>query len=163
MPAKFFDASEGSQDLLLLPPASRTEDDLEALADAAEAEVLAAYTGTGQRVYAGVGDNVTLADLYPGAYVLDDSTDPALFVFLRGYNPDPLECEANLAAALKREIAHFIPYLAAKWRTNPLTAAESAGDGGKSVTFREDKNNPRPPGFGRYLRPFQVMPPAVFL
>ena len=160
----FFDALPESEDLRLLPAAMRRDEDLVAIATACEADVLAAYTGVVPRSLEAMGSAGVLAfsgnDL-SDAYALDSTR--GVYVFLRDYTPVLATCEPLLATALKREIADLIRWRFRQWRADPTTASESAGDGGKSSSFRDDKNQRYHASFGMHLRPFDIRPPATVI
>lgn len=156
----FFDVTNAA-DLLLLPVALRTDEDIAAIAEAAEADVLAHYTGVipsslDRRGSAGVV--AYRAREIDDAYALD--AERGLYVFLRDYNPTLADCEPLLAAALRREIADVVRWRHAQWRAAPLAASEAA-HGGKSTSYREDRNRRFHESFGVHLRPFDIRPPAA--
>jgi len=159
----FFNPNPESSDLQLLPAALREDEDLAAIADECEAATLARFTGVlpGRASLARDYAAFSLSSVPTGAYTVDASD--GVYVFLRGYEPDIADCEARLAAALKREIAGLIRWRHAQWRMNPTSASESSGQGDKAISYREDKNLAFPPTFGMYLRPFDLRPPAAVI
>jgi hypothetical protein len=77
-------------------------------------------------------------------------------VCLRGYAVDAAEATAGLAAAMKREIADAIRWNLSQWRKKPLVTSQSTK--GESVSYRDDAEVRLPPGFGFWLRHFDVRP-----
>lgn len=158
----FLDLTVGSDDLQLLPASLRKDEDLAALVAECEAVLVAAFTRILRGGYSlATGYAWGPAIVPTGAYLVD--AESATYVFLRGYDPDPLVCEARLLAALKLEIAALVRWRRHQWRMNPQTSAESDGDGGKSLSYREDKNALTHPAFGAHLLPFDLRPPAAVI
>lgn len=160
----FFNPQPESPDVELLPAALRRDEDLAAIAAACEADVLAAYTKTvpsSSNVRGSSGLTGFAATDLSEAYALDFTR--GVYIFLRDYDPTVASCEPLLAQALKREIADLIRWRHRQWRADPLTASESAGDGGKASAFREDKNRRFHESFGVHLLPFDIRPPAAVI
>lgn len=161
----FLDLTVGSSDLQLLPASLRKDEELAAIVAECEAVLVAAFTRVLPRVGFGLtiaaGGQLHVPTVPTGAYLVDATS--GTYVFLRGYDPDPLECEARLLAALKLEIAALVRWRRHQWRMNPQTSAESDGDGGKSLSYREDKNALTHPAFGAHLLPFDLRPPAAVI
>lgn len=155
----FLDLTVGSADRQLLPASVLKDEELPAIVAECEAVVLGAYTKVVRGSAPVPSGAAWLPLIEAGAYLVDAAS--GTYVCLRGYDPDPLQCEARLRAALKHEIAACVRWRRSQWRQNPLTAGESDGEGGKSVTFRADKNQVTPPGFGAHLLPFDLRPPAA--
>lgn len=155
----FFNANPESSDLQLLPKAVRSDEDLSVIAADCEADIIAAFTAELQGANALREDLASVALVPTGAYALDVTN--GVYVFLRGYHPTPESCAALLREALRREIASLIPFRREQWRTAKLTQTESAQDGTKVVSYRDDKNRQFPESFGRFLRPYDIRPPAV--
>lgn len=151
--ATYFDSA--GNDKLLLPPAVRTNTDLVNVAAEAERDVIEHYTARApyllytarQASSEGVPEQV--------------NASLGLYVYLRGYKVDANDAatDADLKAALKREIASVIEFRIKQRDVNLLTTSESDG-AGKSVSLRSDANATFPPGFGRRLRRFDVREPV---
>lgn len=155
----FFNANPESSDLQLLPKALRSDEDLSAIAAECEADIIAYFTGEIATPRYPFTDTLHSTSIPSGAYALDAVN--GVYVFLRGYDPVPASCAALLRAALVREIATLIPWRHARWRVNPITQTESAADGSKVLSYRDDKLQRFPPSFGMYLRPYDIRPPAI--
>jgi len=146
---------EDSAHLALLPAEVRSLSDLENLVARAEAEILSFFTLTAQEVAFTVRDSGrTRTEL------LDGSGDGiGIYIYLKGYDLDPDDAEANFATAFRREISGAITWLI-EWDRNDRSIA-SEGDGiGKSRTYRTDATDPLPPDFPRFLQPFDSREPA---
>lgn len=137
----YFRTSGETNDLQLLPRALRDDEELEALAVRAEAEVLAYYTRSSE---------VAIED----ATALDDGRT---YVCLRGYTEDATDCEdARLARALRLEIADVMRWWWRRWGKEALLASDSKQ--GSGVSYRDDAESRLPPDLGAHLRPWDVRP-----
>ena len=151
--ATYFDAQQGSQDLRLLPSWMRTHSDVADYAVRMEGEIIAHFTYSD---YDGpaygwelVGaDWVQTEGPLTGMVKLTDN----LYVSLRGYNTDPSLADAYFKTAFIREIAEAIRWrMLAERRTKKMDTEPTRGQG-----LRVDE--PFPPPFPRFLRPFVVEP-----
>lgn len=154
-PSGYFDAQEGSTDLAMLPTWLRESEELAGLAIVVENDILAAFTTSDfngpayawrQTAQGFVLDGGPLA----GMVKIADN----LYVALRGYAVDPSNAEAFFKAAFKKEIAAVLRWRLPQQRRDPGVTAASDGD--KSLTFRDDVDEPFPPQFPLHLRPFVV-------
>lgn len=154
----YFDASQASDDLKLLPTHLRRDENLETLAAQVEAEIVAHYTTSTFDAPAYAWQAV---DGWDGAVLVDGPGAGAvkltdyLYVRLRGYAPDGTLAEAYFKEAMRREMADVLRWRLTQAKRNPAIASESDGD--KSVTYVEDAAETFPASFPLYLRPFVVV------
>jgi len=150
----YFDTTDEDH-LKFLPDDIRSaSDELANVAAEAEADVIAHYTAPADDT-----------DLHTSYYSINtrtctELTDAngdgiGLYVWLRGYAADPTNAEQNFAAAMRREIAGVIRWRWTQRRKDPLLRFEASGQF-KSRTFTTDSENPFPPGFGRWLAPYDT-------
>jgi len=148
--ATYFDATvQGDKDLL--PFAARSNADLVKIAARVEREVINEYTERAHYM-----TYTARADSLEGTPELVNSA-LSLYVYLRGYKVDAADAavDASLKVALKNEIADTIAWRIAKNAINPLTTSEADGSG-KSQSLHPNAVNLFPPGFGRWLRAFDI-------
>jgi len=143
----YFDPTN-EEHLKLLPTDMREASDLTNVAAEAEADVIQYFTSEDPPTSS--LDYVELQD--------DDGYGIGRYVCLRGYATDPTEAETFLQTAMRREIAGVIRWRLKQREKDPLIASESSGEF-KGRTFRNDAEQPFPPGFGRWLRPFDTRRP----
>lgn len=153
----YFDP-ENAAHLALLSPSIRADSaEVRNVAPIVEREVLAMFTKKGH------GAAVTYIAASPRAYAVSLSLD--LWLCLAGYDPDPALAtggtDGPLASALRETIAGVLSFRMAQRRTSPLESSSSAADGGKMISFREDRNRRFPDGWDVALRPYDIRPPAV--
>jgi len=151
----YFDASQASQDLKLLPSHLRRDESLETLAEVVEADIVTFFTMSTFEApaYAWVDAN------WDGGYTLDggDLTglvklSDYLYVRLRGYAPDADNAEAFFKEAMRREVGSVLRWRITQAKRNPAIASESDGD--KSTTYIESQGDLFPASFPFYLRPY---------
>lgn len=156
MAGRYFDTSQGSDDLALLPSHLRRDADLEPVAEVVEADILARYT-----ISTFEAPSYRWLALPSGSgWLLDDGSDLAgmvkladyLYVRLRGYDPDPAFADANFKEAMRREVGAVLRWRLGQSKRDP--AVTSKADGDVSVSYREGADEPFPPQFPMYLRPF---------
>lgn len=148
--ATYFDATvQGDKDLL--PFAARSNADLAKIAARVEKEVINEYTDRAHYLL-----YTARADSLEGTPELVNST-LSLYVYLRGYKVDAADAavDASLKTALKNEIADVIAWRIARNDVNTLTTSESDGSG-KSQSIHPNAVRLFPPGFGRWLKPFDL-------
>ena len=152
--ATYFDSTVAA-DKNLLPPAARTNADLTNVAARAEKDVIGQYTNRAHYL------------LFTARQASSEGTPElvnatlSIYVYLRGYKVDAADAatDAGLKDALKNEIADTIAWRIAQRDVNTLTTSEADGSG-KSVQLRPDANALFPPGFGRWLRAFDIREPV---
>ena len=151
----YFQASEQT-DKDLLPPAARTNQDLAKLAARVEKEVISQYTRRAPATAYTARAGTTLG----GAAVLVNSA-MSIYVYLRGYTVDASDpaVDAGLKDALKNEIADVIAWRIAQRDVNVMTTSESSSNDG-SKSLRQDVGRLFPPGFGRWLKDYDLREPA---
>lgn len=151
--ATYFDST--GTDKLLLRPASRSNTDLANIAAEAEKDVIGHYRGR-------MPDSLYTARIGSSGVAPELVNETlGLYVFLAGYKVDAADAatDVDLKAALKREIASVIDWRLMQRDVNTLTTSESDG-AGKSVSLRPDAAGVFPPGFGRWLRDFDLREPV---
>ena len=157
-------------DTALLPPGIRAHAELANVAALAEADVIGAYTDdpayflyTTQLglqgfldVSIGRGEDITNQSAPSTAVV------PQVRVYLKGYKVDSADAnvDPNLKLALKRTIAEVIAWRLNQWSGNiePGVAMSTGTDGSvpKSKSFRPTAEDIFPPGWDRWLRPYDT-------
>ena len=142
----YFDVTD-TEHLKLLPIDMREASDIANVAAEAEADVIGRYTEEG-----GSADRIC-TELEDGS-----GNGIGISVYLNGYSLTPAEAESNFAADLRREIAGVIRWRLKQREKDPLIASESSGEF-KGRTFRDDAEQPFPPGFGRWLRNYDTRRP----
>jgi hypothetical protein len=151
--ATYFDSTVQA-DKDLLPFAARSNADLAKIAARVEKEVIGEYT---QRAHyllytarEGSGE---------GAPELINSS-LGIYVYLRGYKVNAADAatDAGLKDALKNEIADVIAWRIQRGDVNTLTTSEADGSG-MSKSIHPNAVNLFPPGFGRWLRPYDIREP----
>jgi len=154
----YFDATN-QEHLKLLPEGIRTDGDLANIAADAEADVIGHYTERGGAVPSVADPPILTAR---ERYQLTDAQGNGIgvYVYLKGYDPDPAQAEQNLVTAMRRAIAAVIRWRRAQRDKDPLHASE-AGDAGtfSGFSYRKDAENTFPPGFSRYLRHYDTRRP----
>ena len=142
--------------LKLLPENVRGDGDLANIAAEAEADVIDHYTTRGDDA-APVSDPPYHATREATELTDAEGDGIGVYVYLRGYDPDPDQAEQNLAGAIRRGVAAVIRWRMKQWDKDPLHASE-AGDAGtfSGFSYRRDAENPFPPGFSRYLCNFDT-------
>jgi len=152
--ALYFDSTVAA-DKNLLPPAMRTNADLANVAARAEKDVISQYTARAHYL------------LFTARQVSSEGTPElvnanlGLYVYLRGYKVDAADAatDAGLKDALKNEVADTIAWRIAQRDVNTLTQSEADG-AGKSQTLHPNAIGLFPPGFGRWLRAFDIREPV---
>jgi hypothetical protein len=151
--ATYFDST--GTDKLLLPPAARTNADLANVAARAEKDVINEYTGRAPYVMytARTGTSEGSPELINASL--------GIYVYLRGYKVDAADAaaDAGLKDALKNEIADVIAWRIARRDVNTLTTSEADGSG-KSQSIHPNAVGLFPPGFGRWLRSYDLREPV---
>lgn len=152
--ATYFDSTvQGDKNLL--PPAARTNADLANVAARAEKDVINQYTDRAHYIVytARAGTSEGSPELINSAL--------GIYVYLRGYKVDANDAAVNagLKDALKNEIADVISWRIARRDVNTLTTSESDGSG-KSQSMHPNAVGLFPPGFGRWLRPYDLREPV---
>lgn len=152
--ATYFDSTvQGDKDLL--PFAMRSNADLAKIAARVEKEVIAEYTDRAHYTLYTARQGMT-----EGSPELINS-DLSIYVYLRGYKVDAADAavDAGLKDALKNEIADTVAWRIKKNDVNTLTTAEADGHG-KSQSIHPNAVGLFPPGFGRWLRPYDLREPV---
>jgi hypothetical protein len=150
--ATYFDATVQA-DKDLLPFAARSNADLVKIAARVEKEVIAEYTDRAHYLlYTARGESLE------GTPELINA-DLSLYVYLRGYKVDAAAADASLKDALKNEIADVIAWRIKRNDVNTLTTSEADGHG-KSQSIHPNAVGLFPPGFGRWLRAFDLREPV---
>jgi len=156
----YFDA-EDNEHLKLLPSELRAADELANVPAEAEADVLAKYTVRGDEGL--VDDGFGYLTTRTRTQLKDASGNGiGVYIYLDGYDETPAQAEPNFAAALRREIASVIRWRFKQRQRDPLISSASSGEF-MSKTFRGDSENAFPPGFGRWLRPYDTRRPLEVL
>jgi hypothetical protein len=152
--ATYFDPTvQGDKDLL--PFAARSNADLAKIAARVEKEVIAEYTDRAHyQLYTARGEALE------GTPELVNST-LGIYVYLRGYKVDANDAavDPSLKDALKNEIADVIAWRIKRNDVNTLTTSEADGSG-KSQSIHPNAVGLFPPGFGRWLRAFDLREPV---
>ena len=151
--ATYFDST--GNDKLLLPPAMRTNADLANVAARAERDVIGQYTDRAHYLLFTARQGT--ADVAPELI----NATLSIYVYLRGYKVDAADAatDAGLKDALKNEIADTIAWRIAQRDVNTLTQSEADGSG-KSQTLHPNAIGLFPPGFGRWLRAYDLREPV---
>jgi hypothetical protein len=151
VPAPYFDPEDAECASLLPPDLRRDGDTLTDLARSAEADVVGHYT------LPFTLDSALPAPLLPDVVTLTDGRR----VGLAGYKEDAALASLPFRNAMRREIADVIVWRRAQWDRKPGVKSETKGDPVQSVTYNDRVAElVVPPGFGRWLRPFDVRPVA---
>ena len=163
--ASYFDPKNELADRNLLPPNVRGHSELETVAALAEADVIAHYTrAPGYLNFTAkeaqlqdgivstevVGEDVTNPTPGAGAVV------PQLRVYLRGFKADASHAnvDPNLKLALRRTIAEVTRWRLHQWNREQGLSG-SSDTVGKSRTYMANAHDPFPPGWQRWLVPFE--------
>jgi len=164
--ATYFDPTDPA-DLQLLPPSLRDAPVVEELAPLVEDDVIALYT----RHY----HDARYTLLQPVASPPLGFTQRPSFVFtprgfatdigggqlvyLIGYMPDSADAQTDvgLVKAMKREIAETLRWRAKQWDRDPGVRSEG-GQSGLTRSYAESVDDPFPPSFGRWLKPYDSRP-----
>lgn len=150
--ARYFD-TESPEDLaLILPAEMRKASEIQTTVDLVEDEILEKYT----RRF----DALTLAESYPDATVLTDTTDTA--IMLKGYDNDPLLTESRLATALKRTVALVTSWRIRYHRRDPAVHSQHTTEG-KFTRWNASASDEFPQDWSRFLRQFDLRDPGSYL
>lgn len=160
--APYFEAQQGSEDLNLLPTWLRDSKQLPSLTVRLEAEIVAHFTMSDYDAPAYgwvlVGAHWVMTDgPLAGMVKLQDN----LYVALRGYAVDAddvLAADSFFKTAMKREIVDAVLWRIQAEKKDPGVSEES--DGTTSRKYRDHAQEPFPPSFPRFLRPFVVEEPS---
>lgn len=159
--APYFDSANAAHQALL-PTPQQGASALSDVAELAEADVINHFTRRAPAVVYGVA----VASTHPAApfesVVVTGTGEATLvgtdrYVYLRGYRQDASDAEVDpdLKVALRRTIAEVIAWRLRQWGQNPLVQNEAAQPGA-SRTYRPELLHPFPPGFDRWLLPFDT-------
>lgn len=157
--ASYFDRTKAES---YLPAAIRERDDFAALAAECEADLINRYT---QRARSGAHTaHGTGAQWYDPDGLENLSTATTRTVYLRHYEADADDVDATdlderaFLDAFGLELARLI-----RWRANARSEdgvdgrmVASEGRGRRSVTYTRHARSDYPPGFGSFLRPFDL-------
>lgn len=163
-------------DLLLLPPALRTNAELGNVAALAEAAVIGYYTSNppyflytaydawAHAIASGAGQPgswlLGYAERGSGTDVSATTTNAAqVRVYLTGYKADASDAavDPNLKAALRMTVAQVVRWWLTGWGREP--AVQSASDAqAKSRTYRDNADDAFPPGWDMLMAPFDARP-----
>jgi hypothetical protein len=143
----------------LLPPDIVGREDLGYLIGEAEREVIQHYTRRRESIRFRV--SAIVADLDDGVEHLQNPQRDAV-VFLRYYKKDPANINTGdpqrkkFVDAMRREIAGVVKHMVeTEEQTRGVT---SKSKGAKSVSYDGGDVDTFPPGFGKYLKPFDLRP-----
>lgn len=141
------------EDLRLLPTGSREAKDLPDVAALAEADVINEYTRTVVSI-----DSWAIVTQYRPATQLA-GTDR--WVYLRGFKEDASQVtDVGFGVAMKRAIAEVIRWRLGDWKTDQRVESEGSTTEGRSRSYRDDARDTFPPGWDRWLEPFDTREPA---
>ena len=148
-----------SSDYSLLHPSVRDRDDLSYLIEQAEREIIQHYSRRRESIRFRV--SAIVADLDDGIeHLRDPSRD--VVVFLRYYKEDPDDIDTSdpqrekFLEAMRREVAQLVEHKVDTEDQRHGVASKSQGS--KSISYESGRVDRFPPGFGRYLKPFDLRP-----
>jgi hypothetical protein len=129
-------------DIGLLPKDYHNADQLQDVVDAAEVDVLEAFTSD--------------TDHQDESFEL--SADPPLYICLKGYNSNLTLMNALLKTRLKRVIADVVVWRINQWKKNPLVGGSSSSDK-SSMSYKANANDLLPTSILKRLSAFDLRPP----
>ena len=146
--ASYFDASQETH-LALIPEPLRKVEDLDLIAEIAEAEVINKYTGPVPADFP-----LTVQTIPYGGAKIDDHR----YVYLRGFTTDADDADvgADLKVALRRTIVRVFVRLSRTWDKDDRFASE--GNSQNSRTYRPTADSRFPRGWDSLLIPFDTRP-----
>lgn len=150
--AAYFDTTDNA-DLAMLPKILRTAEELADVAAESEADVILQYT----EPQAADSEDFTLRENLR----FNVQTGDFEFVYLAGFTEDAADPDVDpgLKKAMKRTVAAVIHWRLNQWKREPGVISES-DDRGKSRTYSDQIDSPFPPGWDRWLAPFDTREPA---
>lgn len=132
-----------ANNVALLPKDYRDADQLQDIVELIERELIERFTVT---------ENFQLE-------CFELSSDPPLYVALRGYNSDVSLIGTRLKEAILSAVAEAVPWRTVLWKKNPAVGESSSSDK-TNVAYRRDANEPLPATVVRWLRNFDLRPVA---
>ena len=150
MPSYF--QSDNEEHLALLPKDLRTASDLEATAARAERDVISFYTRfiSAEEVY-------SLTPVYDPMFPFAAANlGNGYYVFLRGYDPSPLDADDPLKRALIDTIADVIRWRLLQGKTNPMYQGQDKQAYAGTAPLKRF-----PPHWNRGLDLFDTRPPTL--
>jgi hypothetical protein len=145
--ASYFDWTADA-DKAFLPPEYRDASELQNVAAIAEADVIEFFTEyTGDTAYKVVSTVREQTDIADSDYMT---------VFLRGYeeDADDADVDPGLKRAMKKTIAEVIRWRMDKWKESAGLESETDDRGTTRTMMTEFLRGAFPPGWKRWLRPF---------
>lgn len=169
----FFDVTDPTH-LKLIPTRLQDSNDLPGAAETAEADAIAHYTFS-TRDYPAYGAYFRQGDAaeqFPYVLSIPSTLPPSMspisvngatriddftYVGLKGFDPDPALCDAELAAALRRAIAKIVRHRLAQWGTAANVQREWT-NGGIGKDYRQNSEALFPDSWDAELARWDVRP-----